>query len=141
VPFRAPSELFALSLGPPKPGADSFLNQIGHCAISPSCDLPPNSLPLARGGALFELRRGIGWTIAMQYAALSALAECPACPVVYSSHLAIVPSDRDRIPARFGDNATVSGIAAPINARALFEILRFVYCYWRWCTSVAGRMS
>jgi len=36
--------------------------------------------------------------------------------VVYSGHLPIVPSDCDRIPTRVGDNATISGIAPPINA-------------------------
>jgi len=51
--------------------------------------------------------------------------------VVHSGHLAIVPSDRDRIPARFGDKATVRGIASPINAGALFEVLGFVYCHER----------
>jgi hypothetical protein len=55
----------------------------------------------------------------------------PHVAVVYSRHLAIVPSDRHRIPARFGDNATVTGIAAPINAGALFEVLGFVYCHGR----------
>jgi hypothetical protein len=49
--------------------------------------------------------------------------------VVYGTHLPIVPGDRDCIPIRFGHNATVSGIAAPINAGARFEALRFIDCH------------
>ena len=36
--------------------------------------------------------------------------------VVYSGYLPIVPGDRDRIPARFGDYAAIGGVALPINA-------------------------
>jgi hypothetical protein len=43
--------------------------------------------------------------------------------VVHVRHLAIAPGDRDRIPTRFGDNAAISGIAAPINARTPREAL------------------
>ena len=43
--------------------------------------------------------------------------------MVHAGHLSIVPSDCDRIPACFGDNATISGIASPINAGALLEFL------------------
>ena len=39
--------------------------------------------------------------------------------VVYSGHLPIVLGDHDRIPTRFGDNAAISALAAPINASAL----------------------
>jgi hypothetical protein len=35
-----------------------------------------------------------------------------------------------RIPVCFGDNATISGIASPINAGALLEFLRFVDCHY-----------
>jgi hypothetical protein len=41
--------------------------------------------------------------------------------VVHSGNLPVVPSDRNRIPSRFGDNAAVSGIALPVNAGILFE--------------------
>jgi hypothetical protein len=44
-------------------------------------------------------------------------------PVVYASHLAIVPGDRDCIPTRFGDDAAVSGITAPANPGAHLEAL------------------
>ena len=63
-------------------------------------------------------------------AALSAPAESRACVHVHAGHLSIVPSDCDRIPACFGDNATISGIASPINAGALLEFLRFVDCHY-----------
>jgi hypothetical protein len=43
--------------------------------------------------------------------------------VVHSGRLPIVPGDRNRIPARFGDNATISGIAPPINLGALIGAL------------------
>jgi hypothetical protein len=46
-------------------------------------------------------------------------------PMVYSGHLTIVPSDRDCIPAHFGDTAAVSRIAPPINATTLLEAFRF----------------
>ena len=49
--------------------------------------------------------------------------------MVHAGHLSIVPSDCDRSPACFGDNATISGIASPINAGALLEFLRFVDCH------------
>ena len=48
--------------------------------------------------------------------------------MVHAGHLSIVPSDCDRIPACFGDNATISGIASPINAGAPLEFLKFVDC-------------
>src|SRR5204863_3404686 len=41
------------------------------------------------------------------------------------SHMAIVPSDRDRVPAFFGDRAAISGITSPVNTSALLEVLRF----------------
>ena len=50
--------------------------------------------------------------------------------MVHAGNLSIVPSDCDRIPACFGDNATISGIASPINAGALLEFLRFVDCHY-----------
>jgi hypothetical protein len=50
--------------------------------------------------------------------------------MVHAGHLSIVPSDYDRIPACFGDNATISGIASPINAGAFLEFLRFVDCHY-----------
>jgi hypothetical protein len=46
-------------------------------------------------------------------------------PVVYPGHLPIVPGDRDCIPTCFGDNAAISGIASPVDAGTLLEILRF----------------
>jgi hypothetical protein len=49
--------------------------------------------------------------------------------VVHAGHLPIVPGDRDRIPTRFGDNATISGITSPINVGALLEVLGFGDCY------------
>src|ERR1700733_8351965 len=62
--------------------------------------------------------------------------------VVPARHLPIVPGDRDRIPACFGNNAAVSGIASPIDAGALLEKLGFVDCHdrsthWPW-SSGAG---
>jgi len=48
-------------------------------------------------------------------------------PVVYPGHLPIVPGDRDCIPTCFGDNAAISGIASPVDAGTLLEILRFAY--------------
>ena len=45
--------------------------------------------------------------------------------MVDNSHMTIVPSDRDRVPTLFGDNATISGIASPVNAGAFLEVLRF----------------
>src|SRR5450759_506801 len=45
--------------------------------------------------------------------------------MMHSGHLTIVPSDRDGIPARFGDTAAVGGIALPINPATLREAFRF----------------
>jgi hypothetical protein len=45
--------------------------------------------------------------------------------MVYFGHPTIVPSDRDCIPTHFGDNASVSGIASPINAATYFEAFGF----------------
>jgi hypothetical protein len=56
--------------------------------------------------------------------------------MVYSGHLPIVPGDRNRIPTRFGDNATIGGIAPPINAGVLLEGLGFVDCHC--CTDAAA---
>jgi hypothetical protein len=63
--------------------------------------------------------------------------------VVNSGHLPIIPGDRDRIPARFGDEATIGGVAPPINAGALREGLGLVdgHCRSFRCMSVAGRNS
>jgi transposase, IS30 family len=57
-------------------------------------------------------------------------------PVVDAGHLPIVPGNRDRIPTRFGDNAAISGIAPPINAGALLEILGFIDCHC--CSSLSS---
>jgi hypothetical protein len=45
--------------------------------------------------------------------------------MVDNSHMTIIPGDRDRVPTLFGDSATISGIASPVNASALLEVLRF----------------
>jgi hypothetical protein len=50
-------------------------------------------------------------------------------PVMHGGHLPIVPGDRDRIPTCLGDNADISGIASPIDAGALFEVLGFGDCH------------
>ncbi len=50
-------------------------------------------------------------------------------PVVYDSHLTIVPGDRNRIPTRFSDSAAISGIASPINTAAFLEAFRFGDCH------------
>ena len=50
--------------------------------------------------------------------------------MVHAGDLSIVPSDCDSIPACFGDNPTISGVASPINAGALLEFLRFVDCHY-----------
>jgi hypothetical protein len=47
-------------------------------------------------------------------------------PVVHGGQLPIVPGDRDRIPTCLGDNAAIGGIASPIDAGALLEVLGFV---------------
>src|SRR5271155_246813 len=49
--------------------------------------------------------------------------------VVHSGYLPIVPGDRDRIPARFSDNAAIIGVALPINAGAFLEVLGFGDCH------------
>src|ERR1700688_1032795 len=56
--------------------------------------------------------------------------------MVYSGHLPIVPGDCNGIPTRFGDNATIGGIAPPINASVLLEGLGFVDCHC--CTDAAA---
>jgi hypothetical protein len=43
--------------------------------------------------------------------------------MVDNSHMTIVPGDRDRVPTLFSDNATIGGIAFPVNAVALLEVL------------------
>ena len=95
-------------------------------------------LTLLRGSV--ERRMGIGWAGVTQYAALSVFAEFRACLRGTLCPLPVVPGDRDRIPARFGDNTTVSGIAPPINPGALIEGLGFVdcHCCFSRCISVAG---
>ena len=45
--------------------------------------------------------------------------------MVNNSHMAIIPADRDRVPALFGDRAAIGGIASPVDASALLEILGF----------------
>ena len=47
-------------------------------------------------------------------------------PVVYGRNLAIVPGDGDCIPAGFGDDAAIRGIAPPVNPGARLEALRFI---------------
>jgi hypothetical protein len=37
------------------------------------------------------------------------------------SHMTIIPSNRDRVPACAGHSAAIIGIAAPVNANALLE--------------------
>jgi hypothetical protein len=46
-------------------------------------------------------------------------------PVMHGGHMMIVPGDRDRVPTRLGDDATVSRVASPANASTLLEVLRF----------------
>jgi hypothetical protein len=45
--------------------------------------------------------------------------------MVDDSHMTIVPGDRDRVPPVLSDNATISGIAFPVDAIALLEVLGF----------------
>jgi hypothetical protein len=66
-------------------------------------------------------------------------------PVVHDSHMTIVPSDRDRIPTRFGDSAPVSSNTLPANASALLEILRFggghVVTPFAWVAHIVGQTA
>ena len=42
--------------------------------------------------------------------------------MVYARHFPVSPGNHDRIPTRFGDSATISGITSPINAGTFLEI-------------------
>ena len=46
-------------------------------------------------------------------------------PMVHGGNLTIVPGDRDRVPARSDDAATIWGTTAPTYPIALAEFLRF----------------
>ena len=51
--------------------------------------------------------------------------DVPHVPMVDNCNMTIVPGDRNRVPTLFGNNAAISGIALPVNAGALLEVLRF----------------
>jgi len=44
----------------------------------------------------------------------------------YSGDVSIVPGDGNRVPTRFGDDASVSGVALPIDERTFGECFGFV---------------
>jgi hypothetical protein len=59
--------------------------------------------------------------------------------------MTIVPGDRDRIPTRLSDNATVSSITLPANASTLLEVLRFggghVAPPFAWVAHIVGQTA
>jgi hypothetical protein len=42
--------------------------------------------------------------------------------MVHGGYLTVVPSNRDRVPACFGDSTTISGITSPAYSIALLEL-------------------
>jgi hypothetical protein len=49
--------------------------------------------------------------------------------VVDGGRMTIVPSDGHPVPTRFGDDATISSVTAPINANTFLKALRFGGCH------------
>ena len=115
--------------------------RLGHEYWTQDASRILEDLVVCRG--LVERRSGVGSVGVTRCADLSVFVNFAHVSVVYSGRLPIVPGDRNRIPARFGDNATISGIAPPINLGALIEGLGFVdcHCCFSRCIGIAGRNS
>src|SRR5580704_16761402 len=100
--------------------------------------------PTAEAGELFRRQLGSGfgdrlsfpqyrmvlvWFLLRSTRPRRSLLNLAHISVVYSGNLTILPRDRDRIPARLGDNAAVSSIALPIDATAFLEAFGFGDCH------------